>query len=257
MGICGILMLIMLFVGPTVLILNSFTNGLGQYVSSLISESLRINSFGDNSWIDSGRIFYWAWWIAWAPFVGMFIARISKGRTIREFIVGVTVVPALGSCLWFAIFGSTSINLGAEIAEKAVAVKEMAYFVVMENIPFGTIISVITIVLLCTFFTTSANSATFVLGMLSSKGNLNPSNRMKIIWGLLQSLIALALMMAGGLNMLQTISIVAAFPFAFVMVAGCISLVKALKKEKVEPKMLVKAEEKVEDHAIQPDTATL
>jgi glycine betaine transporter len=161
----------------------------------------------------------------------MFIARISKGRTIREFIIGVTGVPALGSCLWFAIFGATSINLGSEIAERAVQVTETAYFIVMEQLPFGTIISVITVVLLCTFFTTSANSATFVLGMLSTRGEMNPSARVKILWGLVQSVIALAMMMAGGLPMLQTISIVAAFPFAFVMTLACQSLMKALRSD--------------------------
>lgn len=249
--ICAVLMIIVLIVGPTVTILNGFTNGMGQYISGLISESLRISTFGDNGWIEGWRIFYWAWWIAWAPFVGMFIARISKGRTIREFIVGVTMIPALGSCLWFAIFGATSIDLGPELAKKAIEKTETAYFVVMEQMPLGTIISVITIVLLCTFFTTSANSATFVLGMLSSKGDLNPSTGMKIIWGVLQAAIALALMFAGGLNMLQTISIVAAFPFAFVMIAGCVSLLKALGKEK--PKELPA---KPDEPVVQPKAAT-
>lgn len=233
--ICAALMVLLLLVGPTVLILNAFTNGMGQYITGLISESLRINTFGDNSWVNAWRIFYWAWWIAWAPFVGMFIARISKGRTIREFIVGVTIVPALGSCLWFSIFGATSISFGSELAAKAIEVTETAYFVIMDQMPLGTIISVITVVLLCTFFTTSANSATFVLGMLSTRGDLNPSNGVKIIWGVIQALIALALMLAGGLQMLQTFSIVAAFPFAIVMAAACWSLLKALRLEPLPP----------------------
>lgn len=229
--ICVILMIILLVVGPTVAILNALTNGLGEYVSGIISESLRISGFGENNWIDSWRIFYWAWWIAWAPFVGMFIARISKGRTIREFVLGVTIVPALGSCVWFAIFGTTSIKMGPELAAKAVEVTETAYFIVMEQLPLGTVISVITLVLLCTFFTTSANSATFVLGMLSTNGDLDPRNSVKIMWGVVQSLIALALILAGGLSMLQTISIVAAFPFAFVMLFACWSLMKALRND--------------------------
>lgn len=237
-AICGILMVLVLIVGPTILIANAFTNGMGQYISGIISESFRINTFGDNGWINGWRIFYWAWWIAWAPFVGMFIARISKGRTIKEFITGVTIVPALGSCLWFAIFGAASINLGPEIAEKAIQVTETAYFVVMDHLPLGGVISIITVVLLCTFFVTSADSATFVLGMLSTGGDLNPSARIKVVWGVIQSLMALALMMAGGLQMLQTISIVAAFPFAFVMLFACWSLMKALKQE--DPAALVK-----------------
>lgn len=231
-AICAILMVLVFILGPTITILNALTNGLGAYVSGLISESFRTNAFGDNGWINSWRIFYWAWWIAWAPFVGMFIARISKGRTIKEFILGVTILPALGSCVWFAIFGATGISMGPEVAAKAISVTETAYFVVMENLPGGSVISMITVVLLCTFFITSADSATFVLGMLTSNGDLNPTTKKKATWGIVQALMALALMLAGGLGVLQTGSIVAAFPFAFVMIFACFSLLKALKGEK-------------------------
>ncbi len=230
-AICGLLMLAVLILGPTLLIANSFTNGIGQFASSIISESLRIPAFGDTTWVYTWRIFYWAWWIAWAPFTGVFIARISKGRTIREFVAGVTLFPALGSCAWFAIFGATGISMGPEVAEAAIQTTETAFFVVMENLPFGFIISVVTIILLCTFFVTSANSATFVLGMLSSNGDLNPSAHVKVMWGILQSMLAVALLLAGGLPMLQTMSIVAAFPFLFIMILIMLSTVKALKQD--------------------------
>lgn len=232
-GLAGIVMLLTLFVGPTVLILNALTTGTGTYLGNIITESLKLNPFGDNSWFGSWRIFYWAWWIAWAPFVGVFIARISKGRTIREFIVGVSIVPALGSFVWFAIFGTVGINLGPEVAAEAIKTTETAFFVVMQHLPLGYFISIITVILLCTFFVTSADSATFVLGMLSSKGDLNPSNQKKITWGCIQSLMAFALMLAGGLKVLQIASIVAAFPFAIVMIFACVSLLKALNKEKM------------------------
>lgn len=158
-------------------------------------------------------------------------ARISKGRTIKEFILGVSVVPAIGSFVWFAIFGATGISLGTEVAASAIKVTETAFFVVMEQIPPGSIISFVAIILLCTFFVTSADSAT--LGMMSRNGDLNPDTKTKVIWGLVQSLMALSLMLAGGLNVLQTGSIVAAFPFAIVMVLACFSLLKVLKGEDV------------------------
>ncbi|MDR7857320.1 BCCT family transporter [Tissierella sp.] len=227
------LMVLTLLLGPTLKIINSLTNGLGQYISGFIRESFAINAFGDNGWIAGWRIFYWAWWIAWAPFVGVFIARISKGRTIREFIIGVSVVPAIGSFIWFAIFGATGISLGTEVAAEAIKVTETAFFVVMKHIPFGSIISLVAILLLCTFFVTSADSATFVLGMMSRNGELNPDTKTKIIWGLVQSAMAFALMLAGGLQVLQTGSIVAAFPFAFVMIFACFSFWKVLKTENV------------------------
>ena len=231
-ALAGTVMILTLIAGPTILILNSFTTGTGTYLGNIITESLKLNPFGDNSWFGAWRIFYWAWWIAWAPVVGVFIARISKGRTIREFVIGVTLVPALGSFLWFAIFGTTGINLGPEVAAEAIKTTETAFFVVMKHIPFGQIISVITVILLCTFFVTSADSATFVLGMLSSRGDLNPDNQKKIAWGCIQSLMAFALMLAGGLKVLQIASIVAAFPFAIVMLFACAALFKALKAER-------------------------
>jgi glycine betaine transporter len=236
------LMVLTFLLGPTLQIINSFTNGIGEYISGFIRESFAINAFGDNGWIAGWRIFYWAWWIAWAPFVGVFIARISKGRTIKEFILGVSIVPAIGSFVWFAIFGATGISLGTEVAAEAIKVTETAFFVVMEQIPLGSIISFVAIILLCTFFVTSADSATFVLGMMSRNGELNPDTKTKVIWGVVQSLMALALMLAGGLNVLQTGSIVAAFPFAFVMILACFSFLKILKEEDL--KVLEQKEDK-------------
>lgn len=192
-----------------------------------------INSFSDNSFFGGWKIFYWAWWIAWAPFVGSFIARISKGRTIKEFVFGVTLIPAIGSFLWFAIFGTTAMSFGMDVASEAIKVTETAFFVVMKHVPLGSVISLVTVVLLSTFFITSADSATFVLGMMSKNGSLNPDTRTKVIWGVVQSAMAFALMFSGGLQALQTSSIVAAFPFAIVMVVGAFSFLKVLKTEDV------------------------
>ncbi|SHD75988.1 glycine betaine uptake BCCT transporter [Schnuerera ultunensis] len=231
------LLVLVIILGPTLVIINNFTNGLGQYINDFIRDSLSISAFGDNSWLNSWRIFYWAWWIAWAPFVGSFIARISKGRTIKEFIAGVILAPALASVVWFSAFGSLGINLadklGLESLSIAAQAPETALFQVLAEYPLGSILSLITVTLLCTFFITSANSATFVLGMFTSEGNLNPSNNKKILWGLIQSLFAAALLLSGGLEALQTASVAAAFPFIFVMLLAMVSLMKAFKEEKI------------------------
>ncbi|EAT15515.1 BCCT family transporter [Desulfuromonas acetoxidans] len=224
-------------VGPKVKILNALFSGFGGYISTFIQGSFNIKAYGDNSWVNGWTVFYWAWWIAWAPFVGSFIARISKGRTIREFIIGVTVAPAMASFLWFAVFGTLGLNLmdslGLEQLARLAGAPESALFVVMAKYPLGWILSMVAIVLLCTFFITSANSATFVLGMFTSGGDLNPSNQKKIFWGLVQSALAAVLLLAGGLKPLQTISVAAAFPFILIMLAACVSLLKALKEEKL------------------------
>ncbi|SCZ06702.1 glycine betaine uptake BCCT transporter [Alkaliphilus peptidifermentans] len=229
--LASILLLLTLIVGPTLLIINAFTEGLGLYVGEFIRDSFHLEAFGNGEWFGWWTIFYWAWWIAWAPFVGTFIARISKGRTIKEFVAGVLLAPTIASFLWFAVFGGAGINLGTEIGSEAIQSTPTAFFVVMNNYPLGGLISIVAVILLCTFFVTSADSATFVLGMMSSNGNLNPDNKRKLIWGFVQSAMALVLMLAGGLGMLQTASIAAAFPFAFVMLFGMASLVKVLKED--------------------------
>jgi len=233
---CGLLVLV-LVLGPTLPIINNFTNGLGLYINDFFKDSLNISAFGDNTWINNWRIFYWAWWIAWAPFVGSFIARISKGRTVREFIGGVIITPALVSIVWFAVFGSLGLNLvgqlGIDILAIAAQAPETALFKVYEYYPLTNILSLITIVLLTTFFITSSNSATFVLGMFTSNGDLNPSNSKKFLWGVVLALFAAALLLSGGLEALQTASVAAAFPFIFVMLFAMVAVVKAFREERV------------------------
>lgn len=219
-------------IGPKLMSINIFTNSLGDYVNNFIQDSFAINPFGDNSWLGGWTIFYWAWWIAWGPFVGTFIARISKGRTIREFVMGVILAPSIVSFIWFSIFGSLGLNLDNGVIATAIEKTETALFVVFSEYPIGIVFSVIAICLLITFFITSANSGIFVLSMFSSDGDLNPANSKKLLWGVIQALLALVLMMTGGLDALQTCSIVAAFPLAIIMLLSCFCLVKALKSEK-------------------------
>lgn len=225
-------------VGPKVEVLNSFVNGMGQYIGNFLEDALAVNSYGDNSWLGSWRLFYWAWFIAWAPFVGVFVARISKGRTIREFILGVVLVPAMASCVWGSVFGSLGIHLGetgalaVEQLQAIVSQPEVGLFVVLNEYPLGFILSLVAIVSLCAFFVTSANSGVYVLSMLTSNGEINPPNRKKILWGVIQSVMAVGLLMAGGLKPLQTISLAAAFPFIFIMFAAIVAFLRAIKKER-------------------------
>ncbi|WDV46923.1 BCCT family transporter [Clostridiaceae bacterium M8S5] len=229
-GIAGSLLVLAIIIGPTVLIFKNLGTGVLAYAKDLVVDAY---PFGKEGWYGTWTIFYWAWWIAWAPFVGTFIARISKGRTIREFVAGVLLAPTIASLIWFACFGTLGIEAGLDTAKTAITETSTALFVVMSEYSLGTVISLVAILLLCTFFVTSADSATFVLGMMSQNGDLNPDLKRKVIWGVIQSLLALALLLSGGLKMLQTASIAAAFPFVFIMFFTMIAIVKALRKENV------------------------
>jgi len=235
LGIAAVLLVFVLFAGPTSFIFDVFTTTIGSYLQNLIQMSLSLTPFSQGSWIKSWTLFYWAWWIAWAPFVGMFIARVSKGRTIKEFVLGVLLVPSLFGFLWFAVFGGTALNLelfhNSKIAELAQTDITSALFSTLQQLPAGTILVTIATLLIITFFITSADSATFVLGMLSSKGVQNPSSKVKLVWGLLQSSIAAVLLLSGGLQGLQTASIIAAAPFSIIMVCMCYSLYLSLQME--------------------------
>ncbi|RMH10017.1 MAG: BCCT family transporter [Nitrospirae bacterium] len=231
------LMAFLLLLGPTQFILEVFTTSLGRYLQHLPTMSLNLAPFEDSTWIHNWTLFYWAWWIAWAPFVGTFIARISKGRTVREFIAGVLLVPTVFCALWFSIFGGTAIALDmfSHVGMKDVIEsqgKEVALFTLLEHFPLGSLMSLIAIVLIATFFITSADSATFVLGTLTTRGSLNPSNWIKLTWGVVQSVAAAVLLWSGGLQGLQTGSILAAFPFTFIIILMVISLVKAFRMER-------------------------
>lgn len=227
-------------VGPHIEILKNLTNGLGQYVNNFFGDALMMEPYGEDSFNASWRVFYWAWWIAWAPFSGSFIARISKGRTVREFICGVMLAPAIASFIWFAIMGSLPLHLfstGAMTLEQLTAISavpETGLFAIIAQYPLGSILCVVLLVLICTFFITSANTGTFVLSMFTTDGDLNPPNNKKVIWGVLMAVLAVGLLMAGGLKPLQTISLAAAFPFIFIMIFAGVAFVKALhENEKV------------------------
>lgn len=233
------LLLFLLFTGPTNFIMDLFTTTLGSYLQNLPSMSFKMTPFQqDNTWVQDWTIFYWACWISWAPFVGTFITRISRGRTIREFVTGVLAVPTIFGALWFSVFGGSAIYLDYLQNVSIVDIvneqgKEVALFAVLDHFPLGTFMSFIAIFLISTFFITSADSATFVLGMQTTNGLLNPPNKIKFIWGVIQSASAAILLWSGGLGALQTSAIIAALPFAVIMILMVFSLLKSLQQEKV------------------------
>lgn len=228
------LMIMAFLIGPGSSILKMMLQGLGDYVVHFFPDSLRMSSEGDSSWIQAWRVFYWAWWLSWAPFVGVFVARISKGRTIREFVIGAILVPTAVSVVWFSVFGGLALNVtdhfSAEQLAEITASSQTALFHIFDQYPMGIILSIIAMTLLIIFFITSADSATFVLAMLTSGGDLNPANNKKIFWGILMALVAFALILSGGISVIQTISIVIAFPFLFILLLVCVNLVMELRK---------------------------
>jgi glycine betaine transporter len=230
-----LLLSFVLVVGPTSYIFNIFTSTVGEFVSQFVTLSLSANPFEGYEWTKSWTLFYWAWWISWSPFVGLFVAGISRGRTIREFISGALIVPTLLTFVWFSVFGGTGLDLqlhhGVDLAASALDDVTTVLFEMFTYLPLGSVLSVLAVILLSVFFVTSADSATFVLGMMTSNGDLNPPMSKKLIWGILQSSAAVILLMTGGLEALQRMAIVAALPFTLVMVGMVFSLLSALSYE--------------------------
>lgn len=230
------LLALVIVLGPTVRIFDTLTESLGSYLQNFFGMSFRAAAFDNTkrSWIDNWTIFYWAWWISWSPFVGVFIARISKGRSIREFLTVVLLIPTLLSFVWFAAFGTLSTQvqqLGTNLTKFAT---EEVLFATFNHYTLGWLLSIIAIILIFSFFITSADSATYVLAMLTEDGNLNPKNRTKVIWGLVLAVIAIVLLLSGGLLALQNVLIIVALPFSFVMILMMLALLVELFHEKKE-----------------------
>lgn len=235
MILAALLMIFLLIVGPTVYILNSFTDSIGQYLSNIVQMSFRLspNDPEKREWINGWTIFYWAWWISWSPFVGIFIARVSRGRTIREFLIGVLVAPSILVFLWFSIFGVSAMDLQQNnIVDVANMSTETMLFGVLNEYPLAMITSILALILIAVFFITSADSATFVLGMQTTYGSLNPANSVKISWGIIQSAVAAVLLFSGGLQALQNTAKLAALPFSVVIILMIVSLYKSLNEER-------------------------
>jgi glycine betaine transporter len=231
-----LLLAFMLVLGPTQSILKIFFQGIGDYAQNFIGMSFRTEPYNDGSWIGSWTLFYFGWWIAWAPLVGSFVARISKGRTIKEFMMGAIFIPVLGSFLWFAVMGGSAIDLiqnqgQTVIAEAVSADVTSALFKFFEHFPMSTFLSILAMVLVLIFFITSADSAIFVLGMISENGNPNPTHTTKIIWGVVIAAVSAVLIMTGGLSGLQSALVATSIPLAILMLFMCYSTYKGLTNE--------------------------
>ena len=242
-----VLVLFLFVVGPTVFILSTFTEGMGVYLTQLPTMSGRTGAFDADqaAWLNGWTIFYWAWWISWTPFVGMFIARISKGRTIRQFVAYVIVVPSLVSFVWFSIMGGAAFDLqlnqgkdlGKTLADEGT---ESILFTVLRDYPLSSVTVVLAILLIAIFFITGADSASIVMGMLSQNGEEDPKRWLVIFWGVAQGAVASVLLWSGGddlragLTALQNLVIIVGGVFMLVIIAMCVSLMKALRAEPYE-----------------------
>ena len=251
-----------LVLGPTAYLLGSFVTNVGDYLLNAVSLGLWVDPDPKSEWQGWWTIFYWGWWIAWTPFVGMFIARISRGRTIREFVLGVLFAPTLLATFWISIFGNTAMFIelfgAGGVTEAVNKDTTMALFTTLELMDLGTMLTVtgasICTIMLVTYFVTSADSATLVICTLLSMGNENPPARFRIFWGVAIGTVAGVLLLVGGLKALQTASIVAALPYSVVLILTTWGLYKSLRQEPLPGAAKVNAPSTEQDGIEVPDT---
>lgn len=240
MALAGGLMLFVLLAGPTLFLMNAWVHNIGGYLAALPEYMLRmapLDTEAGDSWLSGWTIFYWGWWMSWAPFVGMFIARISRGRTIREFVLGVLIAPTLLSTLWFTVFGESGIlrqlQDGDMLVDGAVDTNT-SLFILLDGLPLASITSLIAILVVAMFFITSSDSGSLVIDMLANGGRTDTPTITRVYWSSLEGVAAAVLLIAGGsaaLLALQTAAIVTAVPISIVMVAACVALLRALRYE--------------------------
>jgi len=229
------LLLFVLFTGSTTFLLQAYVQNIGAYLGTVVQRTFRMYAYEPNPWLGDWTLFYWGWWISWSPFVGMFIARISRGRTIREFVAGVLLVPALFTFLWMTVFGNTGIAMDlsgvAPIAQTVTDNLPVALFEMLSQLPLSAISSGLATLLIITFFVTSADSGALVIDMITNGGAQDPPVWQRIFWAVCAGVVAAVLLVAGGLQALQTAAIASALPFAVIMVFICYGLLRALQTE--------------------------
>ncbi|MYN13080.1 BCCT family transporter [Pusillimonas sp. TS35] len=234
LALAVILMLFVLVLGPTVFLLQTFVENTGAYLSDIVHKTFNLFAYEPTDWIGGWTLFYWGWWIAWSPFVGLFIARISRGRTIREFVLGVLLVPAGFTLLWMTVFGDTAIHMILvdhlqNIADVVKADSSLALFVFLEQLPWSNVISFVAITMVVIFFVTSADSGALVVDLLASGGAERTPVWQRMFWSLSTGAVAIALLLADGLSALQTATIASALPFAIILLLAVWGLLRALK----------------------------
>ncbi|MBT0994099.1 BCCT family transporter [Cellulomonas sp. DKR-3] len=238
-GIAGTLLVLVLVLGPTLFLLREFVQSIGVYLGDVVPLTFDTTAFeGDagQAWQASWTTFYWGWWISWAPFVGVFIARISRGRTVRQFVMGVLIIPVLVTFLWFSVLGGTALyreifGEGGLIGAGGTVDENTALFDLLGGLPGGVVMSVGAVLLIALFFVTSSDSGSFVVSMLTSGGNPTPFTWTRVTWSVMTGLLAAALLVAGGLTALQTAAILIALPFSVVMILIAIATIKAFLAE--------------------------
>ncbi|MBD8042701.1 BCCT family transporter [Arthrobacter sp. Sa2BUA2] len=237
--LAGALLLFVLFTGPTLFLLREFVQSIGNYLQNVVGLTFNTLAFSGaegEAWQAAWTTFYWGWWISWAPFVGIFIARISKGRTVRQFVAGVLLVPSIVGFLWFSVLGGTAIYRelfgdGGLIEPDGTVDTEGALFGMLNGLPGGTALTIGAVLLIGIFFITSADSGALVMGMLSTGGEVEPKNWIRIFWALSAAAVAIALLLANGLEAIQTAAILTAVPFSVVILMMCAATAKAFHQE--------------------------
>ncbi|GAA2181554.1 BCCT family transporter [Leucobacter tardus] len=246
LSMAGILLISVLLLGPTLFLFQTLTESIGYYLANFMGMTFDVGAFqaGEaNSWFADWTIFYWGWWISWSPFVGIFIARISRGRTIREFIAGVMLVPTIVGFIWFSVMGGSGLfrqlfGEGDLVEDGAVNV-ESALFQILGDLPWGTVFSVIGILLVAIFFVTSSDSGSLVVDMLASGGHPNPPTWSRVLWSLIEGAVAIALLLAGGLQSLQAAALATALPFSIILLLMSWATLRALR---IDDKVLARAQ---------------
>jgi BCCT family betaine/carnitine transporter len=231
MVLAFILFMFVLFVGPTMFLLSGFVGSITAYVSELAALSNPIGRTDDN-FRQGWTAFYWAWWISWSPFVGMFIARVSRGRTVREFMICVLLIPSLVCTLWMAVFGGTAIyeaQLG--VTELLEAPTELKLFTMLAQLPLAGITSFIGIILVIVFFVTSSDSGSLVIDTITAGGKTDGPLPQRVFWCIFEGLVAITLLLGGGLAALQSMAVATGFPFAILLLLMCVAIWLGLRDE--------------------------
>ena len=234
MGLAVLLVVVILLLGPTVFLLQAFVQNTGAYAADIVSHTFNLFAYEKTDWIGGWTILYWGWWMSWAPFVGLFIARVSRGRTIREFALGVLFVPTGFTLLWMTVFGNSAIELilnqgQAALGEAVSNDVALALFAFLEHFPFSGLLSIVAMVMVVVFFVTSSDSGSMVVDMLCSRGHDNTPLWQRVYWAAGEGVVAAVLLLAGGLGALQTMTIASALPFAVVLLVATYGLIKALR----------------------------
>lgn len=246
--IAAVFLLFIIILGPTLFIFDSFTQNTGYYLQNILSLGFWTESYQQSDWQNTWTVFYWAWWISWSPFVGMFIARVSRGRTIREFVLGVLIVPTILTFLWLSAFGGSAILqelTGSDVISAAVSDNvATALFVLLEQFPFSFITSLVGVLLVTSFFVTSSDSGSLVIDSITAGGKLDAPVGQRIFWAFTEGGVAAVLLIGGGLGALQTAAITTGLPFALVLLVMCYSLYRGLKMESSKEEELQKEKDK-------------